>query len=107
MSPGTFGRLLLESPSLYVAGGRIFELFKRWPERLAIGIGTNELGRAACSADDGGGEPVADVRRLVALARAAGVPETRIHLTVTPCATHDERAWAERFPAALRFLYAR
>ena len=105
-SPGAFGRLLLESPSLYVAGGRIFDLFRRWPERLALGAGTNELGRPSCSPADDGGEAVADVRRLAALARAAGVPAERVLVTIAPCAMHEESAWAARLPAALRFLYA-
>src|SRR4029079_13717356 len=43
--PGVFGRVLLESPSLGVANGVMLErarTFTAWPERIDIGIGSEE-----------------------------------------------------------------
>lgn len=45
--PDELGRLLLESPSFYVAGRRIESVVRRrrWPaERVYLGVGTNEVG---------------------------------------------------------------
>jgi predicted alpha/beta superfamily hydrolase len=106
--PGFFGMLLLESPSLYVDDGRIFRAMEnvtRWPARVYVGVGTNEMGRRDCSPSDDGGEAVADVRRLAAMLRERGVPETHLRVVVEPCARHDEQAWAGRLPGALRFLF--
>jgi predicted alpha/beta superfamily hydrolase len=107
--PGIFGRLLLESPSLYVADGRIFRDLaraRRLPARVYLGVGTNELGAAACTAADAGGEAVADVHRLAAALRERG-GAVEVRVAVESCARHDEAAWARRLPDALRFLYAR
>jgi predicted alpha/beta superfamily hydrolase len=104
--PGVFGRLLLESPSLYVSEGRIFQdltASRGLPARVYLGMGTNELGRPACTPADDGGEEVADVHRLAAALRQRG--GTAVEVVVEPCARHDEAAWARRLPRALRFLY--
>ena len=108
--PGTFGRLLLESPSLYVADARIIQDVKAAravPERVYLGIGTNELGSAACDPSSDGGDPVPDVRGLASALIARGLAERALRVTVEPCGRHDEAAWARRLPGALRFLYAR
>lgn len=107
--PGVFGALLLESPSLYVADGRVFARVSRaapLPRRVYLGVGTNELGRAGCAPGDDGGEAVSDVRRLAALLNERGVPAAAVRVHVEPCAGHDENAWARRLPAALEFLFA-
>ena len=108
--PGVFGRLLLESPSFYVDDGRIFRQIDAagaLPDRVYLGVGTNEMGRSACSASDDGGDAVSDVRRMAALLRARGVRADRIQVAVEPCARHDEADWARRLPGALRFLFER
>jgi len=108
--PGVFGRLLLESPSLYVADARIIEDVKRaraLPERVSLGVGTNELGAATCDPGADAGEAGRDVKRLAAVLVAHGLSEHAVHVTVEPCARHEESAWATRLPEALRFLYSR
>ncbi len=109
--PGTFGRLLIESPSIYVDDSRILRDASDvsvWPQRIHLGVGTNEGGEPDCD-PSATAEPelVRDVRRLERLLRDAGVDQSRINVVVTPCAVHDERAWAARLPQALTFLYER
>src|SRR5271170_4581571 len=46
--PGTFSRLLLESPSLFVSNRRILKYshyFRQWPEKIFLAMGTRESGR--------------------------------------------------------------
>jgi enterochelin esterase-like enzyme len=109
--PGTFGRLLLESPSLYVDDFHVVRDAARvrsWPSRIYLGVGTNEQGAPGCRPDDPA-EPelVRDVRRLERALRDAGVAAERIRVLVQACATHDEAAWSSRLPEALRFLFGR
>ena len=106
--PGTFGRLLLESPSLYVDGEQILRLAggaSRWPSRVYVGVGTNETNHPDCDpatiADPG---PVDDVESLALILRMAS-PRPKFDVVVEPCAVHNEFAWARRLPAALTFLY--
>jgi len=47
------------------------------------------------------------VLRLQQLLRKAGLDNSRLKVVVEDCAIHSERAWAKRFPAALKFLYRR
>ena len=101
--PGVFGRLLLESPSLYVGGGvllRRARRVRRWPQRVYLGVGTDETRR-----HDWNVETVANVRRLEAILRRAGLGARRLRVTVEEGASHSEAAWAGRFAQALEFLF--
>jgi predicted alpha/beta superfamily hydrolase len=103
-APGVFGRLLIESPSLFVANRRILEesrSFHNWPARMYLGIGTREAGNAEKDA-----KIVDDLRELVAILRQAGLDENRLKVRIDEGATHNESAWAARFPGALEFLYS-
>jgi predicted alpha/beta superfamily hydrolase len=107
---GIFGRLLIESPSIYVDDARILQdaaSVASWPERIYLGAGTNEDGRPTCD-PTALAEPelVRDLRRFERLLRKAGVDRARVRVVVTPCAVHNEVAWATRLPDALTFLYA-
>ena len=101
--PGVFGRLLLESPSLYV-GGRILlrkaRRAPRWPSRVYLGVGTRET-----SKDDVNHETVENVRMLESILRGAGLGPKRLKVVVKEGATHSEGAWADRLPGALSFLF--
>jgi predicted alpha/beta superfamily hydrolase len=103
--PGVFGRLLLESPSLYV-GGRILlrkaRRAPRWPARLYLGVGTEETPRTELNR-----ETVENVRTLESIVRAAGLGAKRLKVVVEPGARHTEGAWAGRLPEALAFLFGR
>jgi len=101
--PGVFGRLLLESPSLYV-GGRILirraRRAPRWPARVYLGVGTQET-----SKPDVNRETVENVRSLESILHSAGLGPRRLKVVVKEGATHSEGAWADRLPEALAFLF--
>jgi predicted alpha/beta superfamily hydrolase len=103
VSPGMFGRLLLESPSLWASNRQIIRqsrTVRRWPERIFLATGTAEAGR-----EDRDQSMVDDVRELAAILRRRGLGDQRLRLIVEQDATHHESAWARRFPAALSFLF--
>jgi len=101
--PGWFGRLLLESPSLWASNRQIIKESRRvrqWPERIFLATGTAEAGR-----EDRDRSMVDDVRELAAIFRRAGLNDHRLRLLVEEGAIHHESAWARRFPEALSFLF--
>jgi predicted alpha/beta superfamily hydrolase len=103
LKPGLFGRLLLESPSLYVGRSFLLRLARkaeRWPARIYLGVGTTETSR-----QDWNEETLKNVLKLEAILKRAGVGERRLRLRVAPGATHSEGAWAARLPEALEFLF--
>jgi len=102
-NPGVFGRLLLESPSLYVGRGTLLRkarTIQRWPKRVYVGVGTAETWR-----EDWNQETVANVRRLETILRSSGLGARRLRVTVEEGTTHSESAWAGRFARALEFLF--
>jgi enterochelin esterase-like enzyme len=102
-APGVFGHVLLESPSLWVAGRRILKecrTFHSWPEKVCLAVGTREVGR-----DDKDRETVENVRELERILRRSGLDERRLRVEIADGGTHSEGAWAARFPDALRFLF--
>jgi predicted alpha/beta superfamily hydrolase len=103
IKPGVFGRLLLESPSLYVGDEYLLRRARaaeRWPSRIYLGVGTAETNRAAANE-----ETVVNVRKLEALLRRRHFGPRRLLTVVEEGATHSEDAWAGRLPGALEFLY--
>jgi predicted alpha/beta superfamily hydrolase len=103
VSPGIFGQLLLESPSLWASNRQMIRqsrTVRRWPERVFLGTGSAEAGR-----EDRDQSMVDDVRELAAILRRGGLSDQRFRLMVEQDATHHESAWARRFPAALSFLF--
>ena len=102
-NPGAFGRLLLESPSLYVGRGvllRQARKVRRWPQRVYLGVGTAETRR-----EDWNTETVANVRRLETILRGSGLGARRMLVRVEEGASHSEAAWAGRLAHALEFLF--
>ncbi len=105
VNPGMIGKLLLESPSLWASNRQIIRQsrsVKRWPERIFLGTGTNEVGR-----EDRNRSVVDDVQELAAIFRRSGLGENRLRLKIEEGGTHHESAWARRFPEALRFLFGK
>jgi len=103
VKPGVFGRLLLESPSLYVGGAYLLRrerMAERWPMRVYLGVGTRETSRT-----DWNEETVSNVLKLDAILRRAGLGPRRLRTVVEEGATHSEGAWAARLSDALAFLY--
>jgi len=104
IAPGIFGRLLIESPSLFVANRKILSGARdcnAWPSRVFLGMGTREAGNPEKDA-----KTVDDARELAAILRTAGLGEDRLRVRIAEGATHTESAWAARFPEALEFLYS-
>lgn len=104
VSPGIFGRLLLESPSLWAANRQIIRqsrTVRRWPERVFLATGSAEAGR-----EDRDRSMVDDVQELAAILQRSGLHDRRLRLVVDQGAPHHESAWARRFPNALSFLFA-
>ena len=95
--PGRFGKLLLESPSLYAHEDYLLheaDRFTQWPERIYIGVGSIN-------------EPVDDVHTLQETLRRHGIGKLRLLVVEQVGAAHNEEAWAQRLPRALQFLYSR
>ena len=98
---GVFGRVLIESPSLYVHDYAVLKQaagYKDWPTRIYFGGGTEETAPDAAETLPG------DIAKAVKLLEVDGVSANRILVNITP-GHHDEDAWAARFPAALAFLF--
>jgi len=103
IKPGRFGKLLIESPSLYVGNKYLLRRATsvgRWPSRVFLGVGTAETRNA-----ERNHETVAHVLELEQILRRSGLGPRRLHVVVEPGATHSEGAWADRLPQALEFLY--
>jgi predicted alpha/beta superfamily hydrolase len=101
--PGVFGRLLLESPSLWASNRQAIKesrTVKIWPARIYLGVGTAEAG-----SPERDRTVVDDVQELAAILRRAVLSENRLRLVIKDGAGHSESAWAERFPEALQFLF--
>ena len=105
VKPGVFGRLLIESPSLYVGRQYLLRMSrraKRWPARVYLGVGTREAGR-----QDRDEETVKNVMLLERILHRARLGPRRLRLKVEEGAGHTEGAWAHRLPEALEFLFGR
>jgi enterochelin esterase-like enzyme len=103
--PGVFGRLLLESPSLFISHRRILKYSRRcrqWPEEVFLAIGTREAGR-----EDKDKRVVGDVRLLERILQSEGLDDRRLRVKIDEGATHNEGEWAKRFPEALSFLFGK
>ena len=103
--PGIFGRLLLESPSLFVSNRRLLRYSRasrQWPEKIFLAMGTHEDGRPERDR-----EVVEDVEELEHILRRAGLGEDRLRVKIVEGAVHNEAEWAKRFPEALEFLFGK
>lgn len=102
--PGTYGRLLVESPALWVGDGRFMEMLEAhdtWPQRIFLGVGERE----SDDSDDAAGW-VRICTQAAVLLRADGLDDSRLRFVVGEDAPHNETAWADRLPEALSFLFA-
>ena len=102
-SPGVFGRLLIESPSLWVANRKILmecRKFRDWPYRIYLGMGTHEVGDPAKNE-----RAVQDVHELESILQSARLGKTRLQVVVAEGGLHNEATWGARFAGALEFLF--
>ncbi len=106
--PGVFGKVLIESPGFYVNGAAVLdeaEAFDGWPQKIYLGVGTNEEGHEDCDRDDLSSEAVRDVLRLETILHQKGLTTERVYLQIAICAEHNEQSYSLRFPSAVSFLY--
>lgn len=103
--PRIFGRLLLESPSIYISDNQLIKdsaKIKVWPQKVYLAIGTKETGQ-----EDGDREAVELAQEMEKSLRKAGLKEDRLLVIIDEEGIHREDAWARRIQKALRFLYGK
>ncbi len=107
-NPGVFGRLLIESvSSVEERSAEATSLFARtdlWPAKVSIGVGGRELGDSP-NVKLGNDRLQRWARLAHARLTESGANPHRVRLVIVPEARHNEAAWAERFPDALKFLF--
>ena len=108
--PNVFGRVLIESPSFYVSEGQILKdvlSLKRLPDKVYIGVGTNEESQKNCTPGDHSHIAVRDVLKLEEILLDKKINKRSLKVFIEDCAIHNEDAYARRLPEALKFLYAK
>jgi predicted alpha/beta superfamily hydrolase len=103
--PGIFGRLLLESPSLFVSNRQLLRSslsFHQWPAKVFVAMGTRESGN-----ENRDKQVVEDVLDLKNVLQRDGLGSDRLLVKIDEGGTHSEADWARRFPDALAFLFGR
>ena len=106
--PGRFGRLLVESPSVYPNGYALISAVnsaQNLPSRIWIGVGTNEDGDDICIAGRPPEPELSDVWRLANALMRRQRGSSSLRLTVIDCARHRNAAFGARFSGAVKFLF--
>ena len=108
MSPENFGFLIAETPSLYVNDKKLLQEAqnheKGWPDRVYIGVGTNELALKNCMEEHKDNKmAVDDIKNLLSIIERKS-PNTKIEFNVVKCAVHTYREASYRLPKALKFV---
>lgn len=103
--PDIFGRVLAESPSLILQGKPLdLGRFINFDSRVFLGLGGQEYGEDGAEKTALLLREVNNLSELLVRQRGPG-HEGEVRVEITPNAEHNEIAWAERLPVALRFLY--
>ncbi len=106
--PDVFGVVLAESLPLRTGKVAAWDAYLNgvatWPGRIYLGMGGSETGVGAERSERNQGY-VDAARALEKRLSDAGLHADRRLLLVDDDAGHNEDAWAERLPAALRFLF--
>lgn len=108
--PNTFGKLLLDSPSLSVNNGEILKEtleMKTLPNQVYIGVGTNEESLPNCQFGDQSDAAVQDVLKLKTIFQEKNLDDKNLKVLIEDCAVHSEVASGRRFYDAMRFFYPR
>jgi predicted alpha/beta superfamily hydrolase len=113
--PDLFRLGLLESTSLQVGNGQLLRdttPLAVGPKRVSIGVGMDELGDSLKFARDHGLDPDAFNLGFVQLSEqlaknleSSAFNHPAVVFVKQPGAKHEEQAWAQRFPAAIKFLF--
>ncbi|MEM1071562.1 MAG: alpha/beta hydrolase-fold protein [Planctomycetota bacterium] len=106
--PDLFGGAIVESPSVLSKDETMLKVFTadgfNWPANLYLGMGTNESGVSYDARQLNQRYQDAIERMAAAAAQSGQVRSFDLQITES---VHNEPAWAERFPEALRHLYGR
>ena len=103
--PGVFGKLLLESPALWVGDGKLLAEVQKatvLPQKIYLAIGSNEAGNPESNALIL--KSFADMEQIL---QEKHLGPSRLRMVVEEGGQHNETAWARRLPDALLFLFGR
>jgi predicted alpha/beta superfamily hydrolase len=113
--PDLFGLGLLESTSLQVGNGRLLDDVSHLaigPRRVSIGVGAAEADALLAAIPEKGldvstlDSGFAQLSELLAAElKASAMNRPEVRFVNEPGAAHAEKYWAERFPAAIQFLF--
>lgn len=105
--PDVFGKGASMSPSLFWGNQHMLEFFSKTDrngtepkQRLWVDMGTLE-GKSP----DGQSKAVEHTKKLVERLQTHHQDRYRVQMMIEPGAKHNESAWANRLPAALKFLF--
>lgn len=105
-APGTFGRLLVESPAVMISDkaivARAREFSGEWPSRIFVGVGTKETSRAGEAESY-----LTSVKELASVLESKGLSAERLKLEVENGGIHNESTWARRLPGAMMYLFGK
>lgn len=106
--PDLFGLVLAESPTLGLGGTEMWKTTfgdaAKWPQRIYIGVGENEVGNDEKAAE-ASKRYAQSVRNFSGFLDGKGYGPDRKLVVIEPGAVHSEGAWAKRLGGALRFLF--
>ncbi|MEO0629765.1 MAG: alpha/beta hydrolase-fold protein [Planctomycetota bacterium] len=103
--PDLFGAAIVESPCVLSGGEAMLAEFAaegyNWPDTVFLGMGDQEAG----TDDSAQGLNKRYVMAMNRLTEAAEIARSDIETVIGTGHVHNENAWAERFPMALKHLY--
>ncbi len=103
--PDLFGAAIVESPSVLSRNGYMMSHFAggsfNWPKVVYLGVGSQEAG----TADDAQQLNERYVKAIESLAEKASAAGSRVAVFIGEGHVHNEPAWAERFPEALKHVF--
>ena len=103
--PDLFGAAIVESPSVLSRNGYMMSHFAggsfNWPKVVYLGVGSQEAG----TADDAQQLNERYVKAIESLAEKASGAGSRVAVFIGEGHVHNEPAWAERFPEALKHVF--
>jgi len=108
--PDLFSKAIIESLPMMSDHGQATVAYlsavKHWPDKVFIGMGTNETGNDP-SDDELNAQYTLWAQTIDLGLEASGLGDDQRMLVIEPDANHNEDAWAARFARALRFLYTK
>jgi enterochelin esterase-like enzyme len=103
MAPTVFGKVIGESPVLWVGNGQLLRDtvgIPMAPSRTFLAYGMKEWKMEGANEASAG-----MLKQLAANLRSATFRPGEVRVVLDPDAIHDENAWAKRFPEAIQFLF--